>query len=321
MHTFLAFPGQGSQYVGMGKDLLVEFPFVADVYEEIEDHTGLAIRKLSFDDPDQCLNQTEFTQPCILAHSLVVAAVLRQESDLLDQPAVIAGHSLGEYSALVAGGLLSCEQAAKTVRVRGRCMQQACLNNPGGMTAVINFPGSDEELVDQCRLASSNAGGSVVEVANFNGPSQTILAGHIKGLEEFERRVEKPTRSKRLNVSAPFHCSLMSSVRADMEAVLDRVELGAFASAESWFVPNVTGEPTRSYQIDFLKNQIDRPVQWSNTMSALPRFGVRRVYEVGPGQVLSGLLKKSRALPAEQTQLIPLGKAEQLISYLKNPGL
>lgn len=283
------FPGQGSQFVGMGKQCLAEFPYTKRVFEEAEDATKIAIRRLCLEGPEDELKLTANTQPCILTASVAAWTVLRNECAMT--PDLYVGHSLGEYSALVAAGRLTLTRAAFLVRRRGEAMQKAVPEGTGGMAAVLNF--DEERLAARCLQVSKGSGKDrrVVEIVNYNSPQQLVVAGHAEILTKLLALLETEDEVKaiRLPVSAPFHSSLMAPAR---EAMTPLLQESAFTANDSVFVPNVTGNATSQYEVDFLVRQIDSPVRWAQTLKTAGERGVSVFFEVGPGRVLFGLARR-----------------------------
>ena len=282
----MLFPGQGSQSPGMGKDLAEKFPAARQVFEEADEALGFSLSKLCFEGPAEDLQLTENTQPAILAVS--VAAYRALEGAGAPAPAFVAGHSLGEYSALVAAGVLELSDALRTVRVRGRYMQEAVPVGTGAMAAVIGGDLSEIERV--CAAASSN---EVCSVANMNSPGQVVIAGNtaavdraIELLKDVARRVIK------LNVSAPFHCALMKPAQDRLATDLERL---TFSEPKFPVVTNVDASVTTApgELRDALFRQVSAPVRWVESMQLLIENGVDTVVEVGPGKVLSGLMRQT----------------------------
>ena len=278
------FPGQGSQEVGMGRDFHDRFPKARDLFARADEILGFSISKTCFEGPEETLRLTQNTQPALLVVSTIAFTLLGLD------PAIACGHSLGEYSALVAAGALSFEDAVSLVHKRGRYMQEAVAVGVGAMAAVL---GAGSEQVEK-GLASVKSG--TVSVANWNSPEQVVIAGHKEAVEEALRAIAPP-RSVMLPVSAPFHTTLMKTAEERLSADLDRVE---FRDLRFPVITNVdarkirTGEEAR----DALKRQVSRPVLWSRAMEMLLLEGVRTVVELGPGKVLSGLIRRiSRGWP------------------------
>ena len=283
------FPGQGSQSPGMGKDLAEKFAAAREVFEEADEALGFAISRLCFEGPAEELQLTENTQPAILAVS--VAAHRALESVGAPAPAFVAGHSLGEYSALVAAGVLNLSDALRTVRARGRYMQEAVPVGSGAMAAVIGGELSDIQKV--CAEAAGNNHGDVCSVANINSPGQIVIAGNtaavdraIELLKDVARRVIK------LNVSAPFHCALMKPAQDRLAPDLERL---TFSDPKFPVVTNVDARVTTAPDElrDALVRQVSAPVRWVESMQLLIENGVDTVVEVGPGKVLSGLMRQT----------------------------
>ncbi|MGH9956796.1 MAG: ACP S-malonyltransferase [Pyrinomonadaceae bacterium] len=280
------FPGQGSQLPGMGKDLVANFPAARQVFEEVDDALGFPISRLCFEGPAEELQLTENTQPAILTVS--IAALRAMQSADLPQPEYVAGHSLGEYSALVAAGSITLSDAARMVRARGRYMQEAVPAGAGAMAAVIGLPLSDIEKVCQEQSA-----GQVCTPANINSPTQVVIAGETDAID---RAIEKlktlgARRVVKLNVSAPFHCALMMPAQLRLSADL------ASLSIDDLRVPLVSNvdaaEICKAFEArDALVRQVSSPVRWLDSVELLIRKGVDAFVEVGPGRVLSGVLRQ-----------------------------
>ncbi len=284
--TAFLFPGQGSQYAGMGKDLAENFPVARQTFEEADEALGLKLSALCFNGPDDDLKLTFNTQPAILTTSIAALRVVQQETGL--QADFLAGHSLGEYSALVCGGALSLADAVRTVRSRGTFMQEAVPVGVGAMAAMLSIDA--EELAAICAEAAQ---GEVVAPANFNSPGQIVIAGHASAVNRtIEIAKAKGFRKAMLlPVSAPFHCALMQPAADRLKGVLDAVPVHALALP---VVTNVEAVPNQdSARVgDLLVQQVCAPVLWEQSVQAMITQGVARFVEIGPGKVLTGLVKR-----------------------------
>ncbi|HVO97216.1 MAG TPA: ACP S-malonyltransferase [Bryobacteraceae bacterium] len=282
--TAFLFPGQGSQFAGMGKSLAEAHPEAARVFEEADAALGFALSKLCFEGPDDALKLTENTQPALLTVSLAAHAVLRSKGVTADY---VAGHSLGEYSALVAAGSLAFGDGVRIVRKRGQYMQAAVPAGVGAMAALLKMPLERLEGV----LAEA-AQGEVVTAANLNSPDQIVIAGHA-GAVNRACELAKAAGAKRailLPVSAPFHCPLMKPAQEKLKIDLDAAE---FRDLETPLVNNWQAREIRrgSEAREGLYQQVPNPVRWADSMRLLAANGVTRFIEVGAGGVLTGLLK------------------------------
>ena len=285
MKLAFIFPGQGSQYPGMGRDLAQNFACAREVFEEADSALGFAISKICFEGPAEDLQLTANTQPAILTVSVAAARVLREKGISADY---VAGHSLGEYSALVAAGALSLSDAVRLVRKRGQYMQEAVPVGQGAMAAILGLDGA--VLTEVCREAQQ---GEVVSAANLNSPGQVVIAGSAAAVA---RAVElaKSRGAKRaimLNVSAPFHCALMKPAQDRLSVDLDATEV---TDPKVPLVNNVGAQLVTSASVvrDGLKQQVTSPVRWEESIRRLRSEGVELFIEVGPGKVLSGLVRQ-----------------------------
>lgn len=284
LKTLAMFPGQGSQYVGMGKQLLDEFPYTTRIFEEAEDAAKTSIRRLCLEGPEEQLKLTANTQPCIVTISIATWLVLTQEKGFEAQ--MFAGHSLGEFSALVAAGRLEFSSAIKLVRARGLAMQKAVPEGAGAMSAVLSCEAPRLEAF--CANVSTAA--DTVEVVNYNSPQQLVVAGSAVAVAKLEEVLKvESVKFIRLPVSAPFHSRMMAPARAEMTPLLSRTSFKQNASA---IIPNLSAEITSEYGADYLIQQIDSPVKWTQTITQANMAGINHFVEVGPGKVLAGLAKR-----------------------------
>ncbi len=281
------FPGQGSQAVGMGKALFDAFPEARTVFEEVDAALGERLSAMCFEGPEDRLKLTANTQPSILTVSAAAATVLACRGVV---PDLVAGHSLGEYSALVAAGACGAAEAASAVRARGTFMQEAVPHGEGAMSAVL---GLDPAKVKEICAAVQAESGEVVSPANYNEPAQTVIAGAAGAVERAGVRLREAgaRRVLPLPVSAPFHCALMAPVKARLEPVLRGI---AWRAPLRPVVTNVEAKPNQDVArvVPLLVEQVTAPVRWIECVEELARQGVTRMVEVGPGKVLSGLAKR-----------------------------
>ena len=309
MSVAFIFPGQGSQAPGMGRELAERYPAAREVFEEADDALGFKLSELCFNGPAEELQLTENTQPAILATS--VAALRAAESEGFPRPDFVAGHSLGEYSALVAAGALELRDAVRVVRNRGRFMQEAVPVGAGAMAAIL---GAELEAVEAA-CAEARGEGEVCSPANINSPGQIVIAGSAAAVERaiplLKARGAK--RAVPLKVSAPFHCALMLPAQERLAAELEGM---AFADLAMPLVTNVdaalirTGVEAR----ESLVRQVSQPVRWRESVELLAREGAREFVEVGPGKVLSGLVRQTareaRCLNVEDVSSLLAARAE-----------
>lgn len=279
------FPGQGSQAAGMGKEAAESYPEARRVFDASDEALGFALSTLCFEGPDEELKLTENTQPAILTTSIALWEVLRVVGA---KPDFVAGHSLGEYSALVAAGALSLEGAVQVVRNRGRYMQRAVPVGVGSMAAILGL-----SVDDVAAVCADAAEGEVVEPANLNGAGQVVIAGHVDAVER-ACTLSKERGARRalpLPVSAPFHCRLMEPAAIELKQDLDDID---FAPLSVPLFTNVDAKPITdgAEAKDALERQVASPVRWEESIEGMVSAGVTRFVEVGPGKVLSGLVKK-----------------------------
>jgi [acyl-carrier-protein] S-malonyltransferase len=277
------FPGQGSQYVGMANDLFENSVEAKEMIKTADDALGINLSYIMFNGPEDQLKQTEFTQPAIFLHSVILLSIIRT----LDIEAS-AGHSLGEYSALVAAGAIQFYDAIKLVRTRGKAMQQAGLEKPGTMAAII---GLDSAKVIECCSEASQLG--IVQCANFNSPGQIVISGSVEGVKKaMELCKSKGAKLvKELVVSGAFHSPLMESAQKTLLAELDNTNI---YEAKFPVYANVTAKPVvKKEEIkNLLFDQLTSPVRWEETIINMIQDGVDEFFEIGPGKVLQGLVKR-----------------------------
>ena len=285
MKAFI-FPGQGSQYAGMGKNLADNFPIARHAFAEADDALGAKLSTLCFEGPEEDLKLTTNTQPAILATSVAALRVLKAETGLA--PAFLAGHSLGEYSALVASGTMEFGDALRTVRSRGAFMQEAVPVGVGAMAAILSV-----EADVLAAICAEAAQGEVVAPANFNSPGQIVIAGHAgavnRAIEIAKGRGFR--KAMLLPVSAPFHSPLMVPAGEKLAGVLDNVALNELAVP---VISNVEAKANsdRGQVKGLLIRQVSAPVLWDASVQEMVRLGVTSFIEIGPGKVLSGLVKR-----------------------------
>lgn len=281
----LVFPGQGSQRVGMGRDFWAQVPEARWFFEKGSESLGIDLARLCFEGPDELLTLTANAQPAIMAVSMAAFAALQCEGVKFDY---VAGHSLGEYSALVAAGSLTFDDAIRVVRKRGEFMQEAVVPGAGAMAAVL---GLDKESVRA--VCEEAAGYGIVEVANLNGPGQVVIAGETAAVEHAVELAKQrgAKRAVRLQVSAPFHCSLMRPASERLDAVLRAIPVSdplvpLVNNAEAELLTN------REDIAGSLVRQVTSPVRWDDVVRRLVKEGVTLFLELGPGKVLTGLIKR-----------------------------
>jgi [acyl-carrier-protein] S-malonyltransferase len=295
------FPGQASQFVGMGKDLYSFFPRAKEIFDNANEILGFDLRSVCFEGPEEQLKQTRITQPAIFVHSVIVVELLAEKRIY---PCMAAGHSLGEYSALVAAGAIGFEDGLRVVKKRGELMQQAGEKQPGTMAAIIGLP--DEQVIDICVEASS---AGIVAAANFNSPQQVAISGSLEGVAR-ACELAKQCGAKKvipLVVSGAFHSPLMESAQQELKAALEAITI---QSASFPVYANVTAKQVSAAEEirELLYKQLTHPVRWVATIENMIADGATDFYEVGPGNVLSGLVKRiNRNYP-----VIAIGKVDEI---------
>jgi [acyl-carrier-protein] S-malonyltransferase len=283
--TAFVFPGQGSQYVGMGKDLCEQIPAARTLFNQADAVLGFPLSKVCFEGPEEELKQTKNTQPAIFVHSVAVAQLVRSKNL---RPAMAAGHSLGEYSALVAAGALTFVEGLKLVRLRGELMQKAGVDQPGTMAAVV---GLDPATITTVCDEASNEG--IVQPANFNSPGQIVISGSITGVRKAMAlaKARGAKLVKELPVSGAFHSPLMESAGDGLKTALDAATI---RDAQIPVYANVTAKPVQNAAEirNLLYRQLTSPVRWEESVANMSADGATEFIELGPGKVLQGLVKR-----------------------------
>lgn len=317
----LLFPGQASQEVGMGRDVYESSPAARAVFDaadaclgdSLSESYGSSLSQLCFEGPEEHLRPTEVQQPAILTTSIALLRALEEALDNLS-PAYVAGHSLGEYSALVSAGAIGFEDAVRTVYLRGRLMQQAVSEGQGAMAAILGV--GPDVVTDACERAASETG-LVVTPANFNSTQQTVIAGAAAAVEIACNKARElgAKRTIPLPVSAPFHCALMESAAVSLAPELDRLD---WKPASPPVVTNVEAEPNHdSDRIPgLLRQQVTAPVRFTEMISRMRELGVDRFLEVGPGSVLTGLIARieRRAARKHFSSLAELDEVREFVT-------
>ena len=282
------FPGQGSQSVGMAKDLYNNFDYIKVLFEEAEDTLNLSIKKIIFEGPPDILNQTENTQPAIFLVSFAIFNVIKNETSFdVTKAGYFAGHSLGEYSALACSNVINFRETIRLLKIRGNAMQNAVPKNEGGMVAVLG------ENIDKVQeIIQNNKNNFHCFLANDNSNGQVVISGRLIDLEKFTIELKKLNiKNIKLPVSAPFHCMLMSPATKIMDKHLNDVK---FSTPNNMIVSNVTAEPSSDTKKikNLLIEQIEKPVRWRESIVNMINLGCDKFIEIGPGKVLSGLVKR-----------------------------
>lgn len=308
MTVAFTFPGQGSQAVGMGKALAEQFPAANAVFDEVDSALSQKLSRIMWEGPQETLTLTENAQPALMAVSVAVVKVLEAEAglDLARDVKFVAGHSLGEYSALAAAGTFSITDAAKLLRIRGQAMQKAVPVGTGAMAALLGV-----ELDAARALAEEAAQGEVCDVANDNGGGQVVVSGNKAAVERAaEIAKAKSIRAMMLPVSAPFHCALMQPAADAMRDALSKVQVNA---PKVPVVANVTASAVTDPQeiVDLLVRQVTGTVRWRECVQYLAANGVTKIVEAGSGKVLTGLLKRI----AKEVSGQPVGTPEDVAAY------
>lgn len=285
----IVFPGQGSQSVGMGKEFYNNFEEVRVYYDKAEKILDYNLKEVIFEGTQEQLSQTEYTQPSVFLTSYITFIALKTKlPNILEKVLYVAGHSLGEYTALCASGALDFEQTLNTVKTRAQIMSEVGKKNPGGMLAVLGI--HKEQLQQYCNTIKQQ--GYIVEPVNFNTPQQIVVAGEIKGIEELEVLLnQNKVKSIKLNVSGAFHSSLMNEAQKIFSQTLDKLNIN---NAIIPIVMNYDALPHTNKEeiIENLKLQINHPVLWEDSIRFMYENGVDTFVECGPGKVLSGMIKK-----------------------------
>lgn len=305
------FPGQGSQTVGMGKDLMERYPIARKTFEEADEALGFSISKMCFEGPEADLRLTFNTQPAILTVSVAAYRILAEHGL---QPVVAAGHSLGEYSALVASGAMTFADAVRLVRKRGQFMQEAVPVGEGGMAAIMGL--DSDTIVAVCQKVEADSG-FAVQAVNFNCPGQIAIAGAAKGVEAAIAALKEAgaKRAVSLPVSAPFHSTLMKPAAERLAAALAEINIGQAAFP---VVSNVNAEPVTDGNTirQLLVAQAASPVRWIESVEQMGRLGCDLFVEIGPGKVLTGFTKKILK-EAETLNVEDLPSLEKTLDYFR----
>ncbi len=282
------FPGQGSQSIGMAKDLYDNFQYIKDLFNEADETLKMSISKIIFEGPKELLNETENTQPAIFLVSYAIYTAIKNETSIdFTKANFFAGHSLGEYSALACSDVINFKDTIKLLKIRGNAMQNAVPKNEGGMVAVLG-----EDIKDVEKVLENNKNKFNCFLANDNTNGQVVISGKIRDLNEFMAELKKSNiKNIKLPVSAPFHCTLMRPATQIMSNELKEVK---FLAPKNKIVSNVTAQPSQNPENikNLLIEQIEKPVRWRESIINMINFGNKKFIEIGPGKVLSGLVKR-----------------------------
>lgn len=291
MSTTFIFPGQGSQAIGMGKELYDKYPVSKQVFEEVDEALGYKLSKIIFDGPLDLLTQTEYTQPALMTTSIAFVRLVESElgKNIYDLCSLMAGHSLGEYTALCAAGSITLKDAAQILKIRGNAMHNACKGQETAMAACLGINYNEvEEILSHCRDEG------IVEIANDNSESQIIISGESRSVDRAVSIVkDMGKKAIKLNVSAPFHSSLISSASAVMSQALGKITI---LSPEVPIIQNISARPETDPLIirENLVKQVTGLVRWRETIEYFASRNISNIIEIGSGRVLTGLLKRSK---------------------------
>lgn len=304
MKQAFIFPGQASQYVGMGKDLYQRYETAKNIFNQAEEILGFNLKKICFEGPEEELKQTQITQPAIFVHSIAVLRILGEQGKV---PLATAGHSLGEYSALVAAGSLTYEDGLRLVKKRAELMQQAGIEKPGTMAAVIGL--SSEQVFELCEIVKEKG---IIQAANFNAPGQIAVSGEKPAVQAAIIKAQEMGAMKAIElvVSGAFHSPLMESAQTGLAEALNRTE---FKNAMVPLYSNVEAKAVRDKREikNLLLKQLTSPVLWQQLIGNMIKDGYNQFYEIGPGKVLKGLQKRiDRSISC-----IEVGTSENLESW------
>ena len=303
----LVFPGQGSQFVGMGKDLYNDFSVCKNIFDLANQLLGIDLKKICFEGPEELLKQTENTQPALFVHSLAIFEVIKEYYKNIE---CAAGHSLGEYSALTAAGVFNFEDGLKIVRLRGKLMQESGNQNPGTMAAIVGL--STEKIIEICNSLKDTG---VVQPANFNSPGQIVISGDLNAVRKaIELAKQNGAKlAKELVVSGAFHSPLMNHAYENIARELEKMNM---SEPKFPVYSNVTGDKFQSIEQirTLLIEQIVSPVRWQQIIEKMIENGITTFIEIGAGKVLTGLIKRINP----NVNVINIGTSEELKGFLEN---